>query len=570
MRISYWVIGLATFAALGFGAYWILRPDGADIILFNGKVYTVDADSSVAEAIAVRGDRIVGVGSSADIRGRFSAVRVIDLQGKAVYPGFIDSHAHFESIGMALKTVSLGGLTSIATIRERIAREIAARAPGEWIRGRGWDQNLWQAREFPTREDLDAVSPSNPVLLTRVDGHAVWVNGKVMEIAGITSATPDPEGGKIIRDAHGNPTGVFVDNAITLLSGALPAAPVGERKEALLTALRECVSFGLTEVHDMGVDSLGIQLYKQLLQEGKFPFRIYAAIDGTGPTWEHHKSSGPVINAFDGKLNVRALKMYVDGALGSRGAALIMPYSDDQGNRGLTVTPGEHLRMAAQECVARGFQMCVHAIGDRANSIALTVYENTFNENGVNGAQLRFRIEHAQVIDPADVFRFRRAGIIPSMQPSHCTSDMSWATERLGPERVLGAYAWRTLINDGNEIPAGSDAPVESPNPLLGFYAAITRQDPEGRPPGGWLPEQRMTRQEALRAFTLWGARAAFQEELKGSIEEGKWADIVVLSDDIMTIAPERIPSTRAELTMVAGEIAHAVGSFAAAGGGVQ
>ena len=562
-------MGLATLAAVAFGVHWILRPARADFIFVNGRVYTVDDDSSIAEAIAVRGNRIVRVGTSADIQDRYTAPRVIDLRGRPVYPGVVAAQAHIEAIGLALRTVNLGGLSSIVSIKERIAQELASRTRGEWIRGRGWDQNWWPIKEFPTHEALDAVAPENPVYLTRVDGHAVWVNRRVLEIAGITAATADPEGGKIIRDKRGNLTGVFVDNAITLLSGALPPTSVDERRQAILSAIGECTRLGLTEVHDMGVDSLGVQLYTRLIQEGKFPFRIYAAIDGPGPTWDFYKNSGPVINAFEGKLNVRALKMYVDGALGSRGAALIMPYSDDPENRGLTLTPGENLRTAAQECVARGFQMCVHAIGDRANAIALTVYENTFNENGVNGAQLRFRIEHAQVIDAADVYRFRRYGIIPSMQPTHCTSDMPWATARLGAERVQMAYAWRTLLREGNEIPAGSDSPVESPNPLLGFYAAVTRQDPEGKPEGGWVPEQRMTRGEALRAFTLWGARAAFQEKLKGSIEEGKWADIVVLSDDIMTIAPDKIPTTRVELTMVGGEIAYEVGSFAATAGSV-
>jgi predicted amidohydrolase YtcJ len=298
------------------------------------------------------------------------------------------------------------------------------------------------------------------------------------------------------------------------------------------------------------------------MAEGRLPLRLYCAIDGTGPLWDRCRERGPEIDAFDGRLTVRALKMYVDGALGSRGAALILPYSDAPDQRGLTVTAGEVLRSAAQECVARGFQMCVHAIGDRANAIALTVFENTFNDNGLNGADLRFRIEHAQVVDPGDAGRFRRAGIIPSMQPTHCTSDMPWAQERLGPERVRTAYAWRTLLDLQNEIPAGSDAPVESPAPLLGLYAAVTRQTPDGEPPGGWFPEQRMTRDEALRAFTLWAARAAFQEKVKGSLEEGKWADLVVLSDDIVKIPVEQIPRASVLVTMIGGAIVYSSGAI--------
>jgi hypothetical protein len=310
----------------------------------------------------------------------------------------------------------------------------------------------------------------------------------------------------------------------------------------------------------MGVDSLGVELYRGLMSEGRLPFRLYCAIDGVGPMWDRYRERGPEIDAFDGKLTIRALKMYVDGALGSRGAALILPYADAPDQRGLTVTAGEILRAAAQQCAARGFQLCVHAIGDRANAIALTVFENTFTDNGLSGPDLRFRIEHAQVLDPGDIARFHRAGIIPSMQPVHCTSDMPWAQERLGPERVRFAYAWRSLLDQQNEIPAGSDAPVESPNPVLGFYAAVTRQNVQGDPPGGWFPEQRMTRDEALRSFTLWAARAAFQEKVKGSIEEGKWADLTILSEDIMKVPAGRIPQTSVVATMIGGAVVYSTG----------
>jgi predicted amidohydrolase YtcJ len=562
MRTSRWVIVVATAAAVGAGLYFLLRPSRADLLLVNGVVYTLDHTNSVAEGVAIRGDRILATGTTEDLRRRFSAGKTIDLQGRSVIPGFVDAHAHFESLGAVLRTVNVAGMRSIGEVMTRVAAEASARGRGEWIRGRGWDQNLWPGKQFPDHEALDVAAPEHPVYLSRIDGHAAWVNRRALALAGITAATRDPDGGTIIRDASGEPTGVLVDNAMNLLLGALPPTPRAERRAAILAASAECARLGLTCVHDMGVDSLGLELYRELMSEGRLPVRLYCAIDGTGPLWDRYRERGPEIDLFDGRLTVRALKMYVDGALGSRGAALILPYSDAPDQRGLTLTGGEVLRSAAQECAAKGFQLCVHAIGDRANAIALTVFENTFNDNGLNGADLRFRIEHAQVIDPGDAVRFHRAGIIPSMQPTHCTSDMPWAQERLGPERVRTAYAWRTLLDLQNEIPAGSDAPVESPDPLLGFYAAVTRQTPGGEPAGGWFPEQRMTRDEALRAFTLWAARAAFQEKVKGSLEEGKWADLVVLSEDIMKIPADRIPRTSVLATMIGGTVVYSNGSI--------
>jgi predicted amidohydrolase YtcJ len=546
---------IACVALIAGMLYWFLTPQSADLLLVNGIVYTVDRRGSVQEAVAIKHGRILAVGKTSEITSRYAAPRVIDLDHRAVYPGFIDAHAHFESLGAMLKNINLAGSTSVEEIQQKIAAAVKERKEGEWIRGRGWDQNLWNVKKFPEHADLDRIAPANPVYLSRVDGHAVWVNARVLAMVGVNAATPDPEGGRILRDAAGNPTGVFVDNAIGLLSSILPAPTPDERTASLRAALDACLKVGLTEVHDMGVDSLGIALYKKLMTQGEFPFRIYAAIEGLGSFWEH--TAHPEIDLFDGKLTIRALKMYADGALGSRGAALIAPYSDDPENRGLTVTTAETLRAAADQCLHKGFQMCTHAIGDRANTIVLSVYESVFLDNGINGADRRFRVEHAQVLDPGDVGRFHRLGVIPSMQPTHCTSDMGWAEERLGPARVKYAYAWHSLIADGNTIPAGSDFPVESPNPLLGFYAAITRQNVAGKPEGGWYPEERMTRDEALRAFTIWAADAAFQEHSKGTLEAGKWADLVVLSDDIMTIPPERIPATAVRLTIVGGQIAY-------------
>jgi predicted amidohydrolase YtcJ len=375
--------------------------------------------------------------------------------------------------------------------------------------------------------------------------------------AGITAKTTDPPGGRILRDRHGEPTGVLIDLAVPIALAAMPPSSLAERRNSVRKAVSTCLAFGLTEVHDMGVDAEGIDLYRSMIQDGEFPFRVYVAVEGSSrESWERWRTRGPEIGTGGGKLTVRALKMYADGALGSRGAALIEPYADDPGNRGLTLTSKGDLLAAARDAIDHGFQLCTHAIGDRANAIVLDVY--TLALHGRKGAyDDRFRIEHAQVLAPTDIPRFAALGVLPVMQATHCTSDMPWAEERLGADRSRGAYAWRSLLATGTIIPGGSDFPVESPDPLLGFYASITRQDAQGNPPGGWFPEQTMTREEALRSITLWGAYAAFQENEKGSLEAGKWADLTVLSKDIMKIPPKEILSTRVAMTMVAGSIVY-------------
>lgn len=532
------------------------------LILVNGQIHTVNDAQPLAEAVAIDKGTIVAVGSTREITSHFHAGRTVALNGRPVYPGFIDSHAHFENLGVALQNLNLIGASSTAEVQRHVAAEIASRPAGGWIRGRGWDQNRWDSRAFPDASLLDAVSPRNPVYLTRVDGHAVWVNSVVLRLTGINRSTRDPDGGRIVRYSNGNPTGVFIDNAVELLNSVLPQPDRTERLGSITRAVNECLRFGLTEVHDMGVDSEGIELYKSLIQEGKFPFRVYVAIESVRSLWEAWRASGPLTSGYDGRLVVRAIKLYADGALGSRGAALIEPYTDDPGNRGLTLTAAKELATVVRQAYDSGFQVCVHAIGDRANNMVLYVYADVLKGGK---RDVRFRVEHAQVLDAADIPRFHELGVLPMMQPTHCTSDMPWAEDRLGAKRILGAYAWRSLFKTGTIIPAGSDFPVESPNPLLGFYAAITRQDTTGYPDGGWYPDQRMTREEALKAFTLWGAFAGFQEHMLGSIEPGKWADMVVLSDDIMTIPPRRIPSTHVVMTIVAGQEVYAPDGVGAA-----
>jgi predicted amidohydrolase YtcJ len=527
------------------------------VLVINGSIHTMDESRPRAQALAVEADRIVAVGETAELLNRYTADTTIDLGGGTVFPGFIDSHAHMEGLGIALKTLNLAGTTSLQEIQRRVRAEAAQRADTSWIRGRGWDQTKWSEQDFPSHEVLDSVSAAIPIMLMRIDGHAAWVNRRVLQLTGISKDTPDPPGGKILRSKDGSPTGVFLDNAMDTLRAVMPAISRKERMDALRLASAECVRVGLTEVHDMGVDLEQIDIYKQMLREGTLPIRIYAAIDGPGNTWEHYKKSGPEVGLYGGFLSVRALKLYADGALGSRGAALIQPYSDDPTNRGVTTTSSEKLSEEVESALQTGFQVCIHAIGDRANNIVLDVYEKALTDSNTKHKDIRFRVEHAQILALSDISRFSRIGIIPAMQPTHCTSDMYWAENRLGPERARGAYAWRSLIDAGSIIPAGSDFPVESPNPLLGIYAAITRQDLDGWPPQGWHAGERMTRLEAVKGYTVWGAFAGFQEHDKGMLRAGMWADFVVLTKDLMMVEPSEIPNARVLMTVVGGRVAY-------------
>lgn len=550
-------------------------PQEADTVYLNGRVYTLNTNNDVEEALAVKGDRIVGVGSTLGITRHFRAKTVVDLAGRTVLPGLIDAHTHVLSLGIARITVDLLGSASEKEAASRVKERVLKTTAGNWVRGRGWDQNLWTSRKFPSHEVLDNVSPQNPVYLVRVDGHACWVNKKAMEIAQITKSTEDPAGGRIVHDATGNPTGVFVDAATSLVGKFLPPLNDEEAAEAIKLATDECVRYGLTGVQDMGVDMQEIVVYKRLIDEGKLPLRVYAAVGGFGETWEEVKKQGMLLGYGHNHLTVRALKMYVDGALGSRGAALIEPYTDDPSNRGLTVNSEENLRVAVHDALEHGFQVCTHAIGDRGNNIALNVYEHALKEHPVTDHRLR--VEHAQVLIPEDIPRFKQLGVVPSMQPTHCTSDMRWAEARLGPKRIRGAYAWRSLLNTGVVIPGGSDFPVEHPNPIFGIYAACTRQNADGIPQnagdvakyfqlsgegivdsaafdGGWYAAEKMTREEAVRSFTTWAAWGAFEEGLKGSLEKGKLADFAVFSSDVMNVAPRELLKTVVEKTVVGGK----------------
>lgn len=530
----------------------ILALQQPDLVVTNARIYTSDVNRPVAEALAVRGGRIAFVGSN---RGALALAgprtERLDLAGKTVIAGMVDAHAHLLGLGQALRTVDLTGTRSYDEVVARVAERAKTARTGEWIRGRGWDQNDWADTRFPTHAALSRAVPNNPVYLTRVDGHAALVNAKALELAQVTAATPDPSGGRFIRDSANNPTGVLVDNAQGVVSRVIPAASRAELREQTVAAIAEANRWGLTGIHDAGVGPEGIAVYEELAKEGRYNLRNYVMIRSNDSVLDAFMRRGPQNGLHDGRLWIRAIKITADGALGSRGAALLEPYSDDPDNTGLLTTPPERIRSVAVRALRAGFQLNVHAIGDRGNRVVLDQFEAALRE--VPAADHRFRIEHAQILRYQDIPRFAELDVIPSMQGSHQTSDMYWVPNRIGWARAQGAYAWRSLLNTGVVIPNGSDFPVEAVNPLISFHSFFTRQDGDNFPAGGWMPEQRTTRQEALLSITLWPAYAAFMESQSGTLTPGKYADFVVLDRDIMTVAPEEILGTRVLRTVLAG-----------------
>ena len=531
----------------------------ADLVLTNGRIYTVDDTRPMVSALAVRGGRVLFAGSDAEARALATpSTQVIDLHGATVVPGFVDAHAHLLGLGNMLRRVNLAGSSSYDEVIARVKAFAKDVRPGEWILGRGWDQNRWTPKEFPTQDALSRAFPNNPVVLKRVDGHALLANAKALERARVTAATADPAGGRIIRTASGAPAGVFVDNAQSLVERAVPSPTREDTRKAILAAITEANRWGLTGVHDAGEDAETIGIYEALAKAGDYHLRNYVMLSDPGDPGSDatlrnpYIQRGPQSALYDGHLWIRALKLYADGALGSRGAALLAPYSDEPSNSGLLVSRPEHIRAWADTALRRGFQVNVHAIGDRGNRIVLDAFDSALKK--FPKADHRFRIEHAQVVSPEDIPRFAKLGVIPSMQATHQTSDMRWAEARVGPQRIRGAYAWRSLLNTGVIIPNGTDFPVEEVNPLLTFHAAITRQDPANRPAGGWYPEQKMTREEALQSMTIWPAYAGFQETILGSLTPGKYADFVVLTRDIMHVPDTEILDTRVSSTWIGGK----------------
>lgn len=544
----------ASLVAIASGAADAQRatPQPADLIVTNAKIYTVDDSHPFVEALAVRGGRVEFVGSAREamlLRG--ASTRVVDGRGQTIIPGMVDAHAHLFELGTFLHNLDLTDTRSYETIVARVADRVKSTPAGRWIVGRGWDQNKWGDTRFPTHDALTRISPSNPVVLERVDGHAILANAAAMRAAGVTNATPSPAGGRIERGLNGEPTGVFVDNAMALVDRVIPALSHDEMKSAALDAIAESNKYGLVGVHDPGEPQDVLELFEELAKAGTFNLRVYAMISDDSAAIEHYFKRGPQSALYDGHLWIRSIKLYADGALGSRGAALLDPYTDDAKNSGLLKSTPEHLRDVSTRALQHGFQVGTHAIGDRGNRVALDAYEAALK--AVPTVDHRFRIEHVQVLDHADVPRFAQLGVIPSMQAVHQTSDMYWAATRLGYARTFGAYAWRSLLNTGVIIPNGSDFPVERVNPLYSFHSAVSRQDDSNWPPGGWFPEQMMTREEALKSMTIWPAFAGFQEQLTGSLTPGKYADFVILDRDIMTIPASEILGTHVVATYIGG-----------------
>ena len=539
----------------------LASAQSADLILRNGRIYTVDDAKPFGTAMVVCGDRVVFVGSDAEaatFAGR--STRIQDLGGLTVLPGLADAHIHVLGVGEALRRVDLVGAKTYEEVIARVVARAREVKSGDWILGRGWDQNLFPSREFPTHDALSRALPSNPVVLGRIDGHALLANAQAMALAGVTGKTKEPAGGRIVRDAAGNPTGVFVDNAKELVERAIPSSSRDEMKKALIAAIGNLNSWGLTSAQDPGEGPAAIGIYEELARNNELNVRSYVMLSdpnvSDSASWANSKNPfirrGPQSALYNGHLWIRAIKLYADGAMGSRGAALLAPYSDDPGNTGLLVSTPEHIRGTAEMALKKGFQVNVHAIGDRGNRIVLDAFDSAMKK--FPRADHRFRVEHAQTLSPADIPRFAKLGAIPSMQSSHQTSDMGWIERRLGPERVKGAYAWRSLLETGVIIPNGTDAPVERVNPFITFHSAVTRQSPDDQPPGGWYPEQKMTRDEALKSMTIWPAYAAFQEKMMGSLTPGKYADFVILSQDIMRVPEAEIMKTVVMETYVGGQ----------------
>lgn len=524
----------------------------ADLIVTGATIHTVDDASPVAQAFAVREGRFVFVGDAAGaMHLRGADTFVLDLPGKTVLPGLIDAHLHLTAVGLALHEVDLVGVRSIDELVRRTVA-FAQTSPDAWIAGEGWDQNRWPQRVFPTHEALSAAIPDRPVALDRVDGHAVFVNAKAMEIAGITKATPDPFGGRIVRDSTGEPTGVFIDNAMDLIYRVVPPPTHDQLRRAALAAAAECHRWGVTGIGEARTSAADLAVYRELAASGDLALRNFTRLEDDADLIDRELRAGPSSEMYDGHLWVRGIKLFADGALGSRGAALLAPYSDDPRNMGLLRTTQAHIENVAERALRGGFQVSVHAIGDRGNRVVLDAYESALRRVPVSGH--RFRIEHAQTLAQQDIPRFKQLELIASMQTTHQISDMGWAQSRLGPGRIKGAYAWRSILDTGTIIANGTDAPVEAVNTLRTFHAAIARQNERNEPPGGWYPAQRMTRDEALRSMTVWAAHANFQERVIGSIAPGKYADFVVMDRDWMSVAPEEIMGTTVVATYFGGK----------------
>ena len=540
---------LRTFAAAALLGASLLssctRTESVDLIVYNGNVYTVNEKFDKAEAFAVKDGKIVAVGSTADIRGQYAATEELDAEGKTIYPGLIDGHAHFYRYGLALQSADLVGTTSFKEVVQKVVDQHNQYPEADWITGRGWDQNDWPVQEFPTKDTLDLLFPDTPVILTRIDGHAALVNQKALDLAGITPQTKMVGG--LVEVKNGRMTGILVDNAIDMVSSKIPEPDEQEQRQALQNAEKNCFAVGLTSVADAGLDKAAVDLMDAMHKSGELQMRVYAMLNPNQVNRDYYFKQGPYKTD---RLNVRSFKVYSDGALGSRGANLLKPYSDHAGHYGFLLASEQEFRDIAALLNQHGFQMNTHAIGDSANRLILDIYGEVLG--GKNDK--RWRIEHAQIINPADMNKFGQYNIIPSVQPTHATSDMYWAGDRLGKERIAHAYPFKQLLDQNDYIPLGSDFPVEDINPIFGFHAAVARQDAENYPEGGFQMENALSREAALRGMTIWAARAAFEEKEKGSIEPGKFADFILVDRDVMTIAPDQMRALQVLRTYVNGK----------------
>lgn len=519
-----------------------------DLLVFNTQIYTVDSAFSIAESFAVKDGKFYDIGTNQEILSKYRAANNFNAIGQTIYPGFIDGHCHFYGYSLGLQqNANLRGTKSQEEIIE-ILKVFRKDHPYEWLTGRSWDQNDWEIKEFPSKEILDAAFPDIPVYLTRVDGHAAWVNSKAIELANINSNIK-VDGGNIIK-RNGEVTGVLIDNAMGLVRSIIPAENEEMSRNALLEGQEKCFAVGLTSVVDAGVDYNIILMMDEMHKSGDFKMRINTMLNPTQENFDGFVKNGPFVTE---KLSVRSIKVYADGALGSRGALMLEPYSDDPLNKGLLIEPLDYYREICEIAYNNNYQMCIHAIGDKANRMSLEIFGEYLKEKN----DRRWRIEHSQIIHPDDFKLFEKYSIIPSIQQTHATSDMYWAEDRVGAERIKGAYAYNNLLKTNGWLIAGTDFPVEKIDPLLTFYASVSRKDADGWPTNGFQMTNALSREETLRSMTIWAAKGSFEENVKGSIEIGKYADFVILDKDILKADEREILNTNIVATYVGGELVY-------------
>ena len=532
------------------------QPQPETLIINNVRGYSFDNERQLFEfsALAVREGRVLATGNT-DLADQYPSATLRDGNGKTMLPGLIDAHGHISSLGYALLSIDVRGLQSAEQVAKNVAAYGAKNPDLSWIQGRGWNQVLWPGKQFPNMADLDAEITDRPVWLERIDGHAGWANKKAMELAGITRDTVSPPGGEIIYDQQGEPSGILIDNAMRLMVDIIPAPNTAEIKLALDAVSQHLLSLGITSAHDAGVLSSEHKVYRQLADNGEMRVRIYGMYSSTEDDLQQVLNAGHSSDSRD-MYSVRSIKIYTDGALGSRGAAMLEPYSDRPDHRGLLLTSREELQRLFKLAINADFQIAIHAIGDQGNRIGLDVLEQAYESFG--GRHLRHRMEHSQVVALSDIPRFKSLDVIPSMQPTHATSDMNMAEDRIGAERLKGAYAWQSFLKQGSRVVSGSDFPIELANAFHGIHAAVTRQDKNNQPEAGWIPEEAMSLEDTMRSFSIDAAWAAHQEDSLGSLTPGKWADFILLDQDIYQIPARDIWKTRVLETWLAGELVYA------------